>query len=104
MLKMQKIMQKIIRAPPLPTIWKLAVYIVIRKSPMTNHTMAEVHFNPALGIQSISGKLGNAIFYTRNGKQYVRRANKNNGSLQGIIGPLSVQHRSIIESNPDLNT
>jgi hypothetical protein len=34
--------------------------------------MASVKFNPAFGIQSISGRLGNYIFYTRNGKQFVR--------------------------------
>ena len=65
--------------------------------------MAEVLFNPALGIQSISGKLGNLIFYTRNGKQYVRRANKNNSSFRGILDPLSVHSRSVSDSDPVLN-
>ena len=49
--------------------------------------MAEVRLNPALGISAISGKIGNLIFYTRNGKQYVRRADKNNTDLRGIIEP-----------------
>ena len=49
--------------------------------------MAQVRLNPALGISAISGKLGNCIFYTRNGKQYVKRASKNNTDLRGIILP-----------------
>ena len=64
--------------------------------------MAEVKLDPALGIVSISGKLGNLIFYTRKGKQYVRRINKNNVSLRNIIGPLSKQSRTIIGVEPDV--
>ena len=45
-------------------------------------------------IISISGKLGDLVFYIRNGKQCVRRLNKDyNGSLsvqlQSIIGPFT---------------
>ena len=47
-------------------------------------------------IKSISGKLGNLIFYTRNGKQFVRRAST-------AVGPLSDQYRSIIEPLSGLN-
>ena len=51
--------------------------------------MAQVHFYKGLGIASISGKIGNCIFYTRNGKQYVRRANKNCNDLPSVIESIS---------------
>ena len=89
------------RAPPLPTIWELAVYIVIRQHQKII-TMAAVKFNPALGIQSISGKIGNLIFYTRNGKQFARRVNKNNNNIRGILESLSDHSRTIPESKPVL--
>ena len=64
--------------------------------------MAEVHFQKGLGIASLSGKLGNCIFYSRNGKQYVRRANKDTDDLPSIIEPISVHSRSNSLSDPDL--
>ena len=64
--------------------------------------MAEVHFQKGLGIASISGKLGNCIFYTRNGKQYVRRTNKTTGDLPSIVESISVHSRSNSLSDTDL--
>ena len=57
--------------------------------------MASVKFNPALGIQSISGRLGNYIFYIRNGKQFVRERKTNQ---RGNIESSSNQHRAVSES------
>ena len=64
--------------------------------------MAAVHLNPIFGIRSISGKLGNCIFYTRNGKQYVRRATKNAADLPSFIDPSSTRHQSIIDPSSTL--
>ena len=36
--------------------------------------MARIEFTKTSGIKSISGKVGNLIFYTRGGKQYVKSA------------------------------
>ena len=36
--------------------------------------MAQIEFTKTSGIKSISGKVGNLIFYTRGGKQYVKSA------------------------------
>ncbi len=36
--------------------------------------MARVEFSKMSGIARISGKVGNLIFYTRGGKQYVKSA------------------------------
>ena len=38
--------------------------------------MARVEFTKFSGIARISGKVGNLIFYTRGGKQYVKSAIK----------------------------
>ena len=57
--------------------------------------MARVKFNPALGISSITGKLGNFIFYTRNGKQFVRRK-------RADIEPTSSQSRGVFECQLDV--
>lgn len=38
--------------------------------------MARVEFSKISGIARISGKVGNLIFYTRGGKQYVKSAVK----------------------------
>ena len=48
-------------------------------------------------IQSVSGKIGNIIFYTRNGKQFARR-------IRTSVGPISDELRSILESLSALNT
>ena len=58
--------------------------------------MAQVHFIKGLGIASISGRLGNCIFYTRNGKQFVRQAG-NPEDLPSFVESLSGQHREFIE-------
>ena len=55
--------------------------------------MAQVNFYKGLGIASISGRLGNCIFYTRNGKQYVRRAS-NTDELPSIIESITDHKRS----------
>jgi len=55
-------------------------------------TMAQVNLVKGLGIASISGKMGNCIFYTRNGKQYVKRADKNNDDLPSIVESISGNH------------
>ena len=47
-------------------------------------------------IKCISGKIGNVIFYTRNGKQFARR-------VRTSVGPISDQLRSILESLSALN-
>ena len=72
--------------------------------------MASVKFNPAFGIQSISGRLGNYIFYTRNGKQFVRErrgaSSRRNGKsglrLEGLLPdisePSSSHSRAVSES------
>ena len=62
--------------------------------------MAQVHFLKGLGIASISGRLGNCIFYTRNGKQFVRSTDPHNRDLPAIIEPLTSHLRVIYE--PDL--
>jgi len=54
--------------------------------------MAQVNLVKGLGIASISGKMGNCIFYTRNGKQYVKRADKNNDDLPSIVESISGNH------------
>ena len=42
------------------------------------------------GIASISGKVGNVVFYSRNGKQYARRLNRHTSSeCRAILDPLS---------------
>ena len=38
--------------------------------------MAQVEFNKFSGIASISGKLGDLVFFTRGGKQYVKKASR----------------------------
>ena len=48
-------------------------------------------------IKCISGKIGNIIFYTRNGKQFARR-------VRTSVGPISDELRSILESLSALNT
>ena len=48
-------------------------------------------------IKSVSGKIGNIIFYTRNGKQFARR-------IRTSVGPISDELRSILESLSALNT
>ena len=47
------------------------------------------------GIASISGKLGNVVFYHHNGKQYARRLNKTQpmGSPEEIIDLLRGERR-----------
>jgi len=53
------------------------------------------------GIASISGKIGNTVFYFRNGKQFARRLNRQtspplvpeSGECRSIIDALSVHHR-----------
>ena len=62
--------------------------------------MARVNFIKGLGIASISGRLGNCIFYTRNGKQYVRSTNPHNGELPAIIEPTTSHSRANNESDP----
>ena len=46
------------------------------------------------GIASISGKVGNIVFYSYNGKQYARRLSKTSSDAAA----LSDESRSIIES------
>ena len=60
--------------------------------------MAQVRFIKGLGIASISGRLGNCIFYTRNGKQYVRSTDPNNRDLPAIIEPTTSRLRAVNES------
>ena len=48
-------------------------------------------------IKSVSGKIGNIIFYTRKGKQFARR-------IRTSVGPISDELRSILESLSALNT
>ena len=45
------------------------------------------------GIASISGKVGNVVFYSRNGKQYARRLNRHTVSTEA----LSSECRAIID-------
>ena len=45
------------------------------------------------GIASISGKVGNVVFYSRNGKQYARRLNRNTASTEA----LSSECRAILD-------
>ena len=45
------------------------------------------------GIASISGKVGNVVFYSRNGKQYARRLNRHTASLEA----LSSECRAILD-------
>ena len=58
-----------------------------RNSKPTN--MAQINFTKRSGIAAIHGKLGSLIFYTRNGKQYVRRRSIHEGSTR--------EYREIIE-------
>ena len=46
------------------------------------------------GIASISGKVGNVVFYSRNGKQYARRLNRHTVSTEA----LSDECRTITEA------
>ena len=46
------------------------------------------------GIASISGKVGNVVFYSRNGKQYARRLNRHTVSTEA----LSSECRTITEA------
>jgi hypothetical protein len=53
------------------------------------------------GIASISGKIGNTVFYYRNGKQFARRLNRNTSpplnpaseECRSILDALSIHHR-----------
>ena len=45
------------------------------------------------GIASISGKIGNVVFYSRNGKQYARRLNRHTVSAEA----LSSECRAILD-------
>ena len=45
------------------------------------------------GIASISGKVGNVVFYSRNGKQYARRLNRHTVSSEA----LSSECRAILD-------
>ena len=45
------------------------------------------------GIASISGKVGNVVFYSRNGKQYARRLNRHTASVEA----LSSECRAILD-------
>ena len=45
------------------------------------------------GIASISGKVGNVVFYSRNGKQYARRLNR----LTVSVEALSSECRAILD-------
>ena len=45
------------------------------------------------GIASISGKIGNVVFYSRNGKQYARRLNRHTVSTEA----LSSECRAILD-------
>ena len=45
------------------------------------------------GIASISGKIGNVVFYSRNGKQYARRLNRHTASVEA----LSSECRAILD-------
>jgi hypothetical protein len=47
------------------------------------------------GIASISGKIGNTVFYYRNGKQYARRLNRHTALP---LAPDSGECRSILEA------
>ena len=49
------------------------------------------------GIASISGKIGNTVFYFRNGKQFARRLNKSlpMGSPQAIANGLWGERRQV---------
>ena len=59
------------------------------------------------GIASISGKVGNVVFYSRNGKQYARRLNRHTVSTEAlssecraILDPLSGVITSARSSSP----
>ena len=47
------------------------------------------------GVKAIKGKIGNVVFYNRNGKQYARRNNK---KTNPPLDPSTGEYRSIIES------
>ena len=60
--------------------------------------MARVKFNKALGIASISGRIGNLIFYNRKGRTYVRSARRHDDE-RADLEALSSHSRGIIESD-----
>ena len=47
------------------------------------------------GVKAISGKIGNIVFYNRNGKQYARRLNK---KTEPPLAPTNDNYRVVIES------
>ena len=57
--------------------------------------MAIIKFQPDSQIRAISGRIGNTIFYIRNGKQCARRVNRSTPpeEYRSIIEALSVHHR-----------
>ena len=54
--------------------------------------MARVYFNQAFGIASISGRIGPLVFYNRNGKTYVRAADKNSTDVPAILESLCLEN------------
>lgn len=60
-----------------------------RKTPII---MAQVHFNKAFGIASISGRIGPLVFYNRNGKTYVRASDKNAHDVRAILEALCLEN------------
>ena len=65
--------------------------------------MARIKFNKAFGIASISGRIGDLIFYTKNGKTFVR-STKKQPDLRAIIEPFSNHSRTVNVSEPVLKT
>jgi len=65
--------------------------------------MAQVFFNKAFGIASLSGRIGDLIFYNRNGKTFVRKAPKSNGDPRAILETSSSHSRAIHESDDVFN-
>ena len=63
--------------------------------------MPIIHLDKRTGIKAIHGRIGEFIFYMRNGKQYVRRRSVHtpSGDYRDIIEPLSSHCRTIIESD-----
>ena len=66
--------------------------------------MAQVKFNKALGIASLSGRLGNLIFYNRKGQTYVRSVNKNCTDFRGVFETSPSHTRDISEADDGLKT
>ena len=66
-------------------------------APFFNSAIIESNMNVVLpfGVKAIKGKIGNVVFYNRNGKQYARRNNK---QTDPPLDPNNEDYRVIIES------